>query len=495
LVMVALAMLVALALAEAVVLPLMNGLLQWDLQLADVPLLQGLSALTGATLLLAVLAGAYPAFYLTSWSATKVLRGEVTRGRSGQWFRSTLVVVQFTISIALIVTALVMNAQLRFVQTSDKGYDVSNVMTLRLPLNVDTTPEYEVLLERLRSVPGVEHVALGGSLLGGVSTPVTTPEDPEGSLLELSMSTGSFLELFRIPLLAGRYPGSAGVDDSVLAPARSPVNSAPSGGVVLNAAAARLLGWTPEEALGRIVQIPSATQGLTVTTMTGTATATGVTAPGATVTTVIGVVRDTVGSARRGTTPTVYLSFRDANYGSVRSGVNVRFTDAGDASARAGVEQVWKELYPADSLQITFVEQTLEALYASDRTQMRIFGASATLAVLIACFGLFGLATFNTERRTKEIGVRKVMGSSVWQIVWLLTHDFSRLVLLSNIIAWPLAYVVMERWLENFAHRIDLTPLVFIGSGLIALCIAWVTVGGTAAKAATQNPVLALRYE
>jgi putative ABC transport system permease protein len=117
------------------------------------------------------------------------------------------------------------------------------------------------------------------------------------------------------------------------------------------------------------------------------------------------------------------------------------------------------------------------------------------LAVFITCMGLYGLATYNAQRRTKEIGVRKVMGGSVWSIVWLLTNDFSKLVLLSNLIAWPVAYFAMERWLENFAYRIDLTPMIFIGSGAIALCIAWVTVGGTAAKAASAKPVLALRYE
>jgi putative ABC transport system permease protein len=108
---------------------------------------------------------------------------------------------------------------------------------------------------------------------------------------------------------------------------------------------------------------------------------------------------------------------------------------------------------------------------------------------------LFGLATFNAQRRIKEIGIRKVMGGSVWSIVLLLTNDFSKLVLLSNLLAWPVAYFAMERWLQNFAYRIDLTPMIFIGSGLIALCIAWVTVGGTAAKAASAKPVLALRYE
>lgn len=489
LLMVALAMLLALALAESVVLPLVSGLLQWDLQLTDVPLLQGLSALTGATLLLAVLAGAYPAFYLTAWNAPKVLRGEVTRGRSGQSFRNTLVVVQFTISIALIVATLVMNAQLRFIQTSDKGFDPSNVMTVTLPRDVDTRSEYDVLRERLRSVPGVDDVAFTASSLqlSTASIPVTTPEGPEGVRVALMTSTENFPELFRIPLLAGRYAGSAGVDDSIVA-----VNGVPTGGVVLNAAAVRLLGWTPEEAIGRTVQIPPATRATTAGTTASVVT--GMAVQGTT-TTVIGVVRDTVGSARAGIVPMAYVTYRDANYSAVGGGAVIRLTDAADAAARAGVEQVWNELLPFDTVQISFTEERMEAQYAPDRTQMRIFGASATLAVLIACFGLFGLATFNTERRTKEIGVRKVMGGSVWSIVLLLTNDFSKLVLVANVIAWPLAYVAMSRWLENFAHRIDLTPLVFIGSGLIALCIAWVTVGGTAAKAASQKPVLALRYE
>ena len=126
------------------------------------------------------------------------------------------------------------------------------------------------------------------------------------------------------------------------------------------------------------------------------------------------------------------------------------------------------------------------------------FRASLTLLrrdVSYTLVNMLGLAAFNAERRTREIGVRKVMGGSVWSIVLLLTNDFSKLVLISNLIAWPVAYFAMERWLENFAYRIDLTPLVFIGSGLVALCIAWVTVGGTAAKAASAKPVLALRYE
>jgi ABC-type antimicrobial peptide transport system permease subunit len=119
----------------------------------------------------------------------------------------------------------------------------------------------------------------------------------------------------------------------------------------------------------------------------------------------------------------------------------------------------------------------------------------ALLVLLVACMNFMNLSTVKAVQRAREVGVRKVLGGSVWSIIRLLTNDFSKLVLLSNLIAWPVAYITMNRWLENFAYRIDLTPLIFIGSGLIALCIAWVMVGGTAAKAASAKPVLALRYE
>ena len=159
------------------------------------------------------------------------------------------------------------------------------------------------------------------------------------------------------------------------------------------------------------------------------------------------------------------------------------------------IDASWRAVNPVEPIRRVFFDDTIAALYLQEGRQLNLSYYFAGLSIVIACLGLYGLASFDAERRTKEIGVRKVMGGTVWSIVLLLTSDFSKLVLVSNVIAWPVAYVAVERWLENFAYRIDLTPLLFIGSGAIALCIAWVTVGGTAAKAATQKPVLALRYE
>jgi putative ABC transport system permease protein len=173
----------------------------------------------------------------------------------------------------------------------------------------------------------------------------------------------------------------------------------------------------------------------------------------------------------------------------------IRIAASGVNNTLAAIDQAWQTVMPEYPLSRSVLSDNFAALYQDDTRLGQIFIAFSALAIVIACLGLYGLATFNAQRRTKEIGIRKVMGGSVWSIVLLLTNDFSKLVLLSNVIAWPIAYYAMSRWLENFAYRIDLTPLIFIGSGLIALCIAWVTVGGTAAKAASQKPVLALRYE
>jgi putative ABC transport system permease protein len=159
------------------------------------------------------------------------------------------------------------------------------------------------------------------------------------------------------------------------------------------------------------------------------------------------------------------------------------------------VEATWKKYLPNVPFNQSFLDDNFAALYQSEDQQAQLFTIFSLLAILIACLGLYGLAAFTTEQRTKEIGIRKVMGGSVKDIVLLLTQDFSKLVLISNVIAWPAAWFLMNRWLENFAYRIDLNPLTFVTATVVALVIAWLTVGGLATKAAWRKPALALRYE
>jgi putative ABC transport system permease protein len=249
---------------------------------------------------------------------------------------------------------------------------------------------------------------------------------------------------------------------------------------VLNATAAATLGWTPEEAIGKQLEMDFS--------FDFSVTVAGV---------VVGVVEDIhLQTLHEPIRPLVY-HVPTPMWGELPSFdiASVRLADGNVAQALAAIDAAWRRFNPDIPLLRHFLDTDFEALYQDEERQGQLFTLFALLTISLACLGLFGLASYTVARRRKEIGVRKVMGGSVWGIVLLLTNDFSRLVLIANVLAWPVAYGVMDRWLENFAYRIDLTPLVFIGSGLIALSIAWATVGGTAAKAANAKPVLALRYE
>jgi putative ABC transport system permease protein len=271
-------------------------------------------------------------------------------------------------------------------------------------------------------------------------------------------------------IVAGRALSESFATDRIPAFAERP---RVQGGLVLNESAARLAGWTdPAAAVGKKFY---SVYGNSVVDFT-----------------VVGIVADAhYGSIRRAVEPVSFV-FWDPVPPNV---MVVRVNGADNTAVLAGIERVWRIQVPDYPIRYSFLEDTYSALYDGEARTFALFITLSTLAILIACSGLYGLAAWITDRRTKEIGVRKVLGGSVWSIVLLLTNDFSKLVLIANVVAWPIAYFAIERWLQNFAYRIDLTPLVFVGSGLIALCIAWVTVGSTAAKAASAKPVLALRYE
>jgi putative ABC transport system permease protein len=285
-----------------------------------------------------------------------------------------------------------------------------------------------------------------------------------------------FFGTYEIAVLAGRAFTEEFPADRMKAsgPEGAPTTGS---GFVLNRRGAIQFGWSPEEAIGKVLNI--------------------IVHGGEHTGTVIGVVENSnFESVRTDLKPMIFL-IPPHLLDSVASMPNASIRISGNdvSGALAHIDSVWQRFMPEFPMERHFLDEDFETLYLAEDRQARLFYCFAMLAIFIACMGLYGLASFNAERRTKEIGVRKAMGGTVWSIVVLLTNDFSRLVLLSNLIAWPVAWFVMERWLSNFAYRIDLGPFVFVGSGLIALSIAWVTVGGTAAKAASQKPVLALRYE
>jgi putative ABC transport system permease protein len=431
-----------------------------------------------------VLAGSYPAFYLSSFRAGSVLKGDATRGKAGVLFRNLLVLLQFSVSITLIVATVVVVLQTRFARTADLGFQPEQVVIVEGSLQNGLGPQWRELQQRLREHPGIADAAASFSTtpLGSVGS--ASVVFGEGSSEERSIYSyrvgPRFMETYDIELLTGQTFSADRVADQWVDP--TPAVPQTQAGIVLNLTAARELGWTAEEAIGKDVRVLRRDIG-------GDAVVTG---------RVLGVVRDAWLESVRQPIKPLYFYMPPDYYANNQPGyvaMSMRLTGADVAGTLAYIEETWQAFNPDIEMRLRFLEQSFAAVYAIETRQGTLLQYFSGLALILASVGLLGLAAFNAERRTREIGIRKVMGGSVWSIVILLTSDFSKLVLLSNLIAWPLAYVAMDRWLENFAYRIELTPLIFIGSGTIALCIAWVTVGGTAAKAANQKPVLALRYE
>jgi putative ABC transport system permease protein len=476
---VAVAMLLAMALVE-VLLPPFNAFTGAGIEFDYLRDLRVPAVLAGLVVLVGLTAGTYPALYLAAFDPAQVLRGDATRGAAGARLRGALVVVQFAISIVLLVVTATIYRQTEFARNLDRGFETEQIVVLTGSAKDGMGAGFGALRQRLLENPEITAVISGSMRGAGARRVRAEGGDPGGlELLTKGVDFG-FFEAHGIELVAGRtFAEQYGADDFVL-PTNDNLHT--TGAYVLNELAARELGWTPEEALGKWFETDFAAD-----------FSRSVRGP------IVGVVKDTyMRSVRERVQPLVYFAaartwadaatpwFTDAS---------VRVTGRRVADTLAYIDAAWAELEPNQPLTRYFLDDSFAALYDNEERQARMFGAFALLAVVIACLGLFGLASFTTERRTKEIGIRKTLGGSMWDVVSLLTADFSKLVLIANLLAWPVAYLLMQRWLAGFAYRIDLGAWVFVGSGLAALAIAWLTVGTVAARAAAAKPVTSLRHE
>jgi putative ABC transport system permease protein len=246
---------------------------------------------------------------------------------------------------------------------------------------------------------------------------------------------------------------------------------------ILNVSAARRFGWSPEEAIGKVIRSPLSRDLDKFVDRD-----------------VVGVVADIHFSSLHDEMKATVYEEPDPNYGRQ---ISVKLAAGDHRDAIAHFESVWKRLVPGEPVFWEFLDDRFNALYRSEQRQAQMFGVFSAFAIFVATLGLFGLASFTTERRTKEIGIRKVMGASVRDIVWLLTSDFTKLVLLANVIAWPVAYYFMNQWLTRFVYRAPFSEWawLFVAAAVVALAAAWLTISLQASRAATARPVLALRYE
>jgi putative ABC transport system permease protein len=479
----AVAMLIALALVELLVRPF-AAFLDAGLTLDYFGRGGILLPAIGITLLVGIISGIYPAFFLSRFQPAQVLKANRSAAEtpgSGR-LRAALVVLQFAVSIGLIICTGVVYAQTVYARTADPGYKRDHILQVENIGRQELLATDETIAEQMKKIPGV--VAVGRTGLGvstgnhnttGVVLPGTVKSIDIG---KYEVDQGYF-DAMGLKLVAGRwFDANREMDDQTvpfptdLAAERA--MAARGANIVINELAVKRLGFkSPQDALGKVVRNELYTRG------TGTANLT-----------IIGVVGDTrFRSARDAMEPYMFLKSRHG-----LGWMDIRYR--GDpAQVRAAVEQKWKELAPTVPFEAKYSEDIVKDLYKAEHSRAQIFAAFSLLAVIIGCLGLFGLASFTAERRTKEIGIRKVLGARTRDIVQLLVWQFSRPVIIANIIAWPIAWWMMRDWLNTFDQRISLTPVPFIVAAAVALGIAIATVVGHAVKVARANPIHALRYE
>ena len=482
LMIVAAAMLVALTAAELLA-PTLGDFLDADLGFSYFG--RGGLWLPIALLVLIVggLASFYPAFVLARYQPGAVLkanRGIVESGGS-TGLRSVLATLQFSVVIGFLVCTAIVYAQTSHARSVDLGYQRQGLIRID---NLDRLgASAEALVADLRRLPGVADVGRSTIAPGSGNVSVTEAYLP-GQVGPVSIGLyrvdDSFFAAMRTPLLAGRgFSPSRALDDSTL-PA-SADDAAERGlarrgiNIVVSALAAQRLGFpTAQAAVGRQVRLAFIDP-----------------ANGAVPATIVGVVDDVrYRSVREELAPVAY---RYVRVGTDR--LVVRYASGEPSALVARVRALWQARAPEVPFEATFVEDAVARLYDADAARGHLFLASSLLAIIIGCLGLVGLAAFVAERRTLEIGLRKLFGARVGDIVGLLVWQFSRPVLFANLIAWPVAWWAMRDWLNGFSDRIVLSPLYFLGAALLALLIAVATVGGHALRVARRRPIEALRYE
>jgi putative ABC transport system permease protein len=462
-----LALLVTLALIE-LLLPLFNDLAGKELRLEYASNAWILLAMAGMTLVTGLAAGSYPAFFLSAFEPASVLKGTGPPAIRKARFRSVLVVAQFAISIGLIVGTLIISAQIDYMRSKELGFDEENVVTV--PLRTDEMRgNWEALRADLLRNPDVLGVGACSDLPGRVGNRRSlwkkgAPQE-EVLILAVMQVDYDFVRTTEIEMVEGRgFSREFGTDAN--------------GAYLVNQAATKLLG--EGSAVGKEIGEPDNEQ-----------PELGDFSP------ILGVVKDFhFTSLHVPIEPLALELVADAQgvAGSFEY-LAVRIRPGDIPNILASLEEIWNRHAGAAPFEYAFLDEELDELYKADERLGKVLRIFAGLAIAIACLGLFGLASFTAEQRTKEIGIRKVLGASVGNIVLLLSREFTWLVVAANIVAWPAAYFGMREWLQGFAYRVELGPGLFILGGVAALAVAWLTVSWQAVRAAMGNPVDALKYE
>ena len=443
-------------------LPFFNDFMGVDLHLADAGTVFVLALSLCILLGTGLLAGSYPAFILSAFEPVRALKGTLQSRRLS--LNQLMVVLQFGISVVLIITTLVVYSQLSFVRTKELGFEKEHTVILPFFLkDRGLRPQAETILNELRAQPGVLKASAFHLTPGqiGPDRRILQAEGHGDATFKLYWNgiDDNHLDLFGLSIASGRslvgMPFFRQIDENKWETF-----------ALINETAARELGW--DDPVGKSLFSSN----------------------GRIQTQVIGVVKDYHNqSLHHGIAPMILENSPSL------SRVAVRLAPGDLRAQLAALESVWKQFLPGRPFEYQFFDEVLDTYYQSEITLQKVCGVFAALSIFISCLGMIGLIAFATQQRTKEIGIRKVLGATEGNIILLLTRNFLWLTVIANVIGWPVAYYLMSSWLNDFAYRIELEPLMFIATGLLTLGIVLITVGGQAWRAACANPVDALRDE
>ena len=442
-------------------LPVFNQLTRKELHLTDSPVL--VICILVLTVFTGIIAGLYPAFYLSAFKPVAVLKGRMVNNFSAKAIRKGLVVFQFTISICLVIGAIVVWQQLDYMKNRHLGFEKSKKIIL--PLNYANAGEYfSRLKNELLKYPEIKNVTSGSTYPGiaNINSMLFRAEGkPEVALVDLELSAieDDYLLTLGIKLLEGR--------------SFSREFTADSASLILNETAAGKFGYTPSEAIGKKVRFDFKDfHGIM---------------------NIVGVVKDfNFESLQHPVRP---IAFATGFFASKYNYAIVDFRTDDYRGLITKMEQSWSRLNPSSPFEFSFLDQDFQRNYEKEQLTSGVVASFTAITILIACLGLFGLSAFSAEQKTKEIGIRKVLGASVTDISALLSKEFIGLVLIGVSLASPIAWLVMNKWLENFAYKISISWSVFALAGLIAIVIALITMSFQAVRAGLTNPVMSLRNE